>query len=549
MSDSATLVPEPATRPVRVLHVDDEESFAELAATFLERENDAFEVETATTGAAALDRLAAGDVDCVISDYAMPRMDGLELLEAVREAHGDLPFVLLTGKGGEAVAAEAVSAGVTEYFRKESGTEQYAVLANRIAGVVESSRRRIEIETLNRINTLVQEIIRGLVAAATREAIETTVCAELAASSLYRFAWIGEPAVGGGGGIVPRTASGADEGYLDAITDAEGRLVESGPAAAAIDAGEIRSVRNLATDPAVPERVREDATERGYRSLVAVPLTRGSVVYGVLVVYADRPDAFGDRERAGFAALGETVGFAINASKQERLLLSDSVVELEFDVVDERAFLVDLARGLDCTCSLNGIVPGAAGTLLYYVTVDDAPTEAILERAAATEAVAGARLVGESDDEEADREATFELVLAESPFGTLIEVGASVQFARVEEGVMRLGAEVSADADIRAVVAALGNAYEGTELRAKRNVDRPVQTAQEFRKTINDHLTEKQHRALRAAYFAGYFEWPRGSTAEEVATAMSVSSPTLHNHLRKAQRKLLAEFFTGRFQQ
>ncbi|MEF8778108.1 MAG: helix-turn-helix domain-containing protein, partial [Natronomonas sp.] len=45
------------------------------------------------------------------------------------------------------------------------------------------------------------------------------------------------------------------------------------------------------------------------------------------------------------------------------------------------------------------------------------------------------------------------------------------------------------------------------------------------------------------AYFAGYFDWPRGSTAEEGADSMGVSSPTLHNHLRKAERKLLSSFF------
>jgi predicted DNA binding protein len=58
-------------------------------------------------------------------------------------------------------------------------------------------------------------------------------------------------------------------------------------------------------------------------------------------------------------------------------------------------------------------------------------------------------------------------------------------------------------------------------------------------------LTDRQHAALRAAYFGGYFDWPRGSTAEEVADAMGVSSPTLHNHLRKGQRELLRVLFEG----
>jgi len=48
---------------------------------------------------------------------------------------------------------------------------------------------------------------------------------------------------------------------------------------------------------------------------------------------------------------------------------------------------------------------------------------------------------------------------------------------------------------------------------------------------------------LQAAYHSGYFEWPRGTTAEELADSLSVSAPTLHNHLRKAQQKLLTAFF------
>jgi len=52
-------------------------------------------------------------------------------------------------------------------------------------------------------------------------------------------------------------------------------------------------------------------------------------------------------------------------------------------------------------------------------------------------------------------------------------------------------------------------------------------------------LTERQRVALRTAYFAGYFESPRDSTAQEVAAALDVTSPTFHHHIRAAHRKLL----------
>ncbi|WP_044958497.1 helix-turn-helix domain-containing protein, partial [Halarchaeum acidiphilum] len=55
-------------------------------------------------------------------------------------------------------------------------------------------------------------------------------------------------------------------------------------------------------------------------------------------------------------------------------------------------------------------------------------------------------------------------------------------------------------------------------------------------------LTDRQRAAFEAAYYGGYFEWPRDSTAEELANAMDVSAPTFHQHLRAAERKLLGEF-------
>jgi DNA-binding NtrC family response regulator len=72
----------------------------------------------------------------IISDYDMPGMDGLEFLRTVRETRPDLPFILFTGKGSEAVASEAIAADVTHYFQKRSGPEQYELLANRIENAV-----------------------------------------------------------------------------------------------------------------------------------------------------------------------------------------------------------------------------------------------------------------------------------------------------------------------------------------------------------------------------------------------------------------------------
>jgi PAS domain S-box-containing protein len=125
---------------IQILNVDDEQAFRDLTETYLEREDDQFTVESAPSADEALERISNDPPDCVISDYNMPTMDGLELLESVREEYPDLPFILYTGKGSEAVAGKAISAGVTDYLQKQSGKDQYELLANRIQNAVTARR-------------------------------------------------------------------------------------------------------------------------------------------------------------------------------------------------------------------------------------------------------------------------------------------------------------------------------------------------------------------------------------------------------------------------
>jgi len=131
---------------IDVLHVDDDAEFVDLTATFLEREHDGIAVQTATSPAEGLSVLGQADIDCVVSDYEMPRTNGIEFLETVRETYPSLPFILFTGRGSEEIASEAISAGVTDYLQKEGGTDQYAILANRIGNAVAQVRAEREVE-------------------------------------------------------------------------------------------------------------------------------------------------------------------------------------------------------------------------------------------------------------------------------------------------------------------------------------------------------------------------------------------------------------------
>lgn len=146
-----------SSKAIHVLHVDDEPAFADVAATFLERNNGRITVQTATNPSDGLDVLTDHDIDCIVSDYDMPEQNGIEFLGVVREHYPDLPFILYTGKGSEEVASDAISTGVTDYLQKVSGTSQYTVLANRISNAVEQYRSRQAVqETEQKLSELAE---------------------------------------------------------------------------------------------------------------------------------------------------------------------------------------------------------------------------------------------------------------------------------------------------------------------------------------------------------------------------------------------------------
>lgn len=131
--------------PVRILHVDDDPLFLEVLSNALASDDDRYIVETASSATDGLDYLAETDTDCIVSEYGIAGMNGLEFLKTVRRDRPDLPFILCTATGSEAVASEAISAGVTDYLRKQSVTEQPERLTRHVrTAVTQRSTDRID---------------------------------------------------------------------------------------------------------------------------------------------------------------------------------------------------------------------------------------------------------------------------------------------------------------------------------------------------------------------------------------------------------------------
>jgi hypothetical protein len=202
-------------------------------------------------------------------------------------------------------------------------------------------------------------------------------------------------------------------------------------------------------------------------------------------------------------------------------------------------FFVSASQQLGCLIAIEGIVPRSERALLSYVSIDGATADEFLD-------VADDHSGVEVDHVVHDHETACLLALTVSDASLMLrlaERGATLRTVEFDDGVGEVVAELSPDEDIQALVEEIQTEFADTELLSKLERDRAVETAQEFGSELQNQLTERQRSVLRAAYFADYFESPRGSTAEEVADTLDISSPTLHNHLRAAQRKLLDAFF------
>jgi PAS domain S-box-containing protein len=412
------------------------------------------------------------------------------------------------------------------------------VALNRAAREAELADQRSQLAELDRINEVIRDVDQLLVRATTREEIVQAVCDRLADSDHYRFAWTGE-AIAGAKRIEPTASAGVEDGYLDEVTVTYDEDAEhgNGPAGTAIRTGEVQVVQTIPESEAF-ESWRDEAVERGYRSAAAIPLRYRETVYGVLCIYAERANAFDAREQAVLAELGETIGHAINAAKNKKALLSDGVVEVEFDIDGGDGFFARVPQSEGGQFTLEGVTMTAEGSFVYFMTVNGLAPDRVLELADDADDVERARLVNEHDDGH-----LFEFVYTgPSPLQALADHGGTLTSATFTEDGGHSVIELPQNVDVRPVVEAIQNAIPDSEVVAQRERERPARTVEEFRTTLEDDLSERQRSALEAAFYAGFFEWPRESNGEEVSESLGVSPPTFHQHLRVGEKKLLSAF-------
>ena len=100
----------------KILVVEDDDSMQDFLTTFLEREG--YEVRWASHGGIAQEELGKQPFDVVITDIIMPEVDGVEVLDFVKEHHPDTSVIIMTGRSSVRQAVELIRRGADDYFKK-----------------------------------------------------------------------------------------------------------------------------------------------------------------------------------------------------------------------------------------------------------------------------------------------------------------------------------------------------------------------------------------------------------------------------------------------
>ena len=430
--------------------------------------------------------------------------------------------VVHSDEDGNAIAFPGITMDITERKRAERALDRY----------------RSQLEAVNSIQEVVTEITNSVIDRSTRAEIESTVCEHLADADSYRFAWIGE-ADSATETVTVRSEAG-DGGYLDDIRisiDPDDERSD-GPTGQAFLTGEMQTIQNIPNEPRY-EPWRESAEAHEFRSSAAIPIIHNESVYGVLNVYAERPDAFEGKEAQLLAQLGEVIGHAISAAERKRAMMSDELVELEFQMRD---FLRSLGVETEMhgTITLDHAAPRSEGEFVVYGTVTPDAMDALGEFVEVIPYCVDMTVRSEGEP------TNFELRLSEPPVLSVItDLGGYVDDLVIEDGDVTLITHLAPTVEVRRLIDVVEENYPEAEMIRRQQITRPAAHVDSLHRHIVEKLTDRQRETLQTAYHSGFFEWPRAASGEDVATSLDIAPATFSQHLRKAEHQVFDVLFSN----
>jgi len=140
-------------RPLNILYIEDDAAIGLLMKTVVELHGD--RVDVVSTGKEGLKLFETGQFDIVVIDYQLPDMTGIEIGRNILMESRDVPLIMVTGRGNERLASEALNLGFTEYLVKDDSD----VFLELVPSVIEHCwKRKIEKNQFRETRDLLTEV-------------------------------------------------------------------------------------------------------------------------------------------------------------------------------------------------------------------------------------------------------------------------------------------------------------------------------------------------------------------------------------------------------
>lgn len=307
------------TDELQILILEDRVSDAELMMRELRREGIQFKAKRVWTKTEFLNELRNAP-DLILADYSLPAYDGLSALKLAHEERPDIPFIFVSGSLGEETAIAAMHHGARDYVLKQKlarlGPAVRRALQETVA-IKERQRAEAQIRHLNEVLQSVRDVENLIVRERNPEKILSEACKILVRTRSYQMVWVGlvEP---DSKRVVPAAFAGLGTDYLKTIIvtwdeTATGR----GPVGTALRLRKVSVCQDIAVDPDFVSW-REQALARGYGSVAAAPMIQAERLFGAVAVYADRRQAFDDKELHLLKELADDLAFALQSVEDEQ---------------------------------------------------------------------------------------------------------------------------------------------------------------------------------------------------------------------------------------
>jgi CheY-like chemotaxis protein len=130
----------------KILHIDDNKDHLSLTKIYLIGDDPSLIIDSTDSVTESLKMIQEKDYECIVIDYSMPDMNGLELAKKIKEIK-DIPIILYTGKGNEKILEAGYKIGIEDYVEKLLNLNHYNILSKKILNAIKKHSQLNELKS------------------------------------------------------------------------------------------------------------------------------------------------------------------------------------------------------------------------------------------------------------------------------------------------------------------------------------------------------------------------------------------------------------------